>query len=110
MASSTSTNDNVTEGTGEGRAFQSLPDLCTLSKKVADAEILWALKCVNSHFSGNSNAGVNDLFRRLFSDSEIAANYSMSESKLRYVTTFGLGPHFASRWQRLMLHQMIIEK
>ena len=40
VAPSTSTNDNVTEGTGEGRAVQSLPDLCTLSKRVADAEIL----------------------------------------------------------------------
>lgn len=46
VAPLTSTNDNVTEV----RAVQSLPDLCTLSKKVADAEILWALKCVNSHF------------------------------------------------------------
>ena len=40
VAPSTSTNDNVTEGIGEGRAVQSLPDLCTLSKRVADAEIL----------------------------------------------------------------------
>ena len=48
-------------------------------------------------FSGSSNTGVNDLFKRMFSDSEIAANYSMSESKFRYVTTFGLGPYFARK-------------
>ena len=40
---------------------------------------------------------MNDLFKRMFSDSEIAANYSMSESKFRYVTTFGLGPYFAKK-------------
>lgn len=74
-----------------------MSDLCTLSKKVADAETLWALKCVSSHFAGSSNTGVNDLFKRMFSDSEIAANYSMSESKFRYVTTFGLGPYFAMK-------------
>lgn len=93
----TFTNDSVMEGTGEGGAVQSLSDLCMLSKKVAEAEILWALKCVSSHFSGNSNTGVNDLFKRMFSDSEIAANYSMSKSKFRYVATFGLGPYFAKK-------------
>ena len=74
-----------------------MSDLCTLSKKVAHAEILWALKCVSSHFSRNSNPGVNDLFKRMFSDSEIAATYSMSGSKFRCVTTFGLGPYFAKK-------------
>jgi len=97
VAPTTVTNDSVTEGTGEGRAGQSLSDLCTLSKKVADAEILWALKCVSSHLSGNSKTEVNDLSKRMFKDSEIAANYSMSESKFRYVTTFGLGPYFAKK-------------
>ena len=56
VAPLTSTNHSVTEGSGEGRAVQSLSDLCTLSKKVADADILYALnlKCVSSHFSGTS--------------------------------------------------------
>ncbi|KAK2556252.1 hypothetical protein P5673_021873 [Acropora cervicornis] len=97
VAPTTLTNDSVMERTGEGWAVQSLSDLCTLSKKVAHAEILWALKCVSSHFSRNSNTGVNDLFKRMFSDSEIAATYSMSGSKFRYVTTFGLGPYFAKK-------------
>lgn len=74
-----------------------MSNLCTLSKIVADADIVWALNCVSSHFSGNSNTGVNDLFKRMFSDSEIAATYSMIESKFRYVTTFGLGPYFAKK-------------
>ena len=63
VAPTTFTNDSVMEGTGEGGAIQSLSDLCMLSKKVADAENLWALKCVSFHFSRNSNTGVNDLFK-----------------------------------------------
>lgn len=78
VAPLTSTNHSVTEGSGEGRVGQSLSDLCALSKKVADVEILWALKCVSSHFSGTSYAGVNDLLKGMFSDSEIAASYIMS--------------------------------
>ena len=31
----------------------------------------------------------------MFDDSEIASLYSMSESKYRYLTTFGLGSHFS---------------
>ena len=52
---STSTNDSVTEITGEGRAIQSLTDLCTLSKKITDRDFtgfelcllrfLWKFKC-----------------------------------------------------------------
>ena len=34
---------SVIKGTSDGRAIESLPDLCKLSKKVADAGILWAL-------------------------------------------------------------------
>ena len=50
---------------------------------------------MNSHFSAASNVGMNALFKKMFSDSEIVSLYSMSESKYRYVTTFGIGPHFA---------------
>lgn len=75
----------------------SLHRLSTLSKQVADAEILWALNCVDSHFSAASNIGINTLFKRMFCDSEIASLYSMSESKYRYVTSFGIGPYFAKK-------------
>ncbi|KXJ27612.1 hypothetical protein AC249_AIPGENE7592 [Exaiptasia diaphana] len=39
--------------------------------------------------------GMNDLFKKMFSDSEIVSLYSMSDSKYRYLTTFGIAPHFA---------------
>ena len=55
VAPSTSTNDSVTEITGEGRAIRSLTDLCTLSKKITDTDftgfelcllrLLWKFKC-----------------------------------------------------------------
>lgn len=75
----------------------SLHQLSTLNKKVTDAELLWALNCVNSHASAHSNVGMNALFKTMFSDSEIASHYSLSETKFRYLTTFGLGPHFAKQ-------------
>lgn len=38
--------------------------------------------------------GINDLFRKMFPDSQIGQTYSLSETKYRYMTTFGLGPYF----------------
>ena len=58
----------------------SLHHLSTFSKKVADAQILWALNCVNSHFSASSNVGINALFKKMFDDSEIVSLYSMSQN------------------------------
>lgn len=74
VAPTTFTNDSVMEGPGEGEAIHALSDLCSCPKKGANAETLWALKYVSSHFSGNSKTGLNDLFKRMFSDSDIAAN------------------------------------
>ena len=74
-----------------------LHHLSSLAKKATDAEILWTLKSVYSHFSAHSNIGMNDLFQRMFTDSQIAQTYSLSESKFRYVTTFGLGPYLSKK-------------
>ena len=85
---------NQTEEVQSGLS-PSLHNLSNLSKSIADTEILWSLKCVELHLSAYSNIGMNELFRKMFCDSQIAEGYSLSESKYRYVTTFGLGPHFA---------------
>ena len=98
--SSTARSSTVTSQNTDTNAAHSslgLLHLSTLSKKVIDAEIIWALKCVDSHFSSHSNIGMNDLFKKMFSDSEIAQQYSMSQTKLSYVTTFGFGPYFSRK-------------
>ena len=86
---------HTTSNSADHEDQSSLHHLSTMSKKVTDAEIFWALNCVNSHVSASSNVGINALFKRMFNDSEIVSLYSMSESKYRYLTTFGLGPHFS---------------
>ena len=44
-----------------------------------------------SGYSSNSNA---DLFRCIFSDSDVARRYQLGPDKLRYSVNFGIGPHF----------------
>lgn len=60
------------------------------------AEICWAIKVATSHYSFKSceNAGV--IFQTMFPDSEIAKQFSCGETKVAYLSTFGIAPHFSS--------------
>lgn len=59
---------------------------------VTIAEILWTLKSCVSNFSFASNEGNNDLFKKMFPDSKIAANYRMSYTKCQYIVEYALKP------------------
>lgn len=52
------------------------------------AEVVWALTCTQK----NCNADLSGIFRRMFPDSKIAAAYGMSDTKVKYVIQFGIGP------------------
>ena len=57
------------------------------------AEMLWVLKIIDSNYSFNSSECVPLLLQSMFPDSEAAKNFSCSESKARYMATFGLAPY-----------------
>ena len=61
------------------------------------AEIYWVLHMIDSHCSFNSAAGMSDLFRLMFPDSSIAEQFKMGDDKTRYVTVYGLAPHFIQK-------------
>ena len=58
------------------------------------AEIMWALKCVVCDWSINSAEKITDLFKVMFSDSQIASEFQMSGTKLSYLINFDIAPHF----------------
>ena len=62
-------------------------------EQVIKAEILQALKVVESNQSFASANGDNERFRNMFPDSVIAKSYSQSETKLMYNILFGIAPH-----------------
>lgn len=70
--------------------------------EVLRAEILWALKIMNSHYSFKSSEDTSCLFATMFLDSKIAAKFNCGESKCAYVCTFGIAPHF----KRLLLSEV----
>ncbi|GBL88251.1 hypothetical protein AVEN_22110-1 [Araneus ventricosus] len=71
-----------------------LDKMCTAGNSVLNAEILWALKCVQSHFSYSSCKDTSEIFAAMFPDSVIARQFSCGESKCSYLCHFGLAPHF----------------
>ena len=56
----------------------------TTGKVTLDAEIMWAMKCVKSHYSYNSCQGNGELFSKMFPDSTIAKQFALSERKCSY--------------------------
>lgn len=63
-------------------------------KDVLTAEVLWALKCVSSNYSYNSCAEVGDILKMMFTDSNIAKQFTLSPAKCAYLCCFGIAPHF----------------
>ena len=57
-------------------------------KEQHKAEILLALKSVISHFSYSSACGFVDVFKAMFSESNLAQGMSCGPTKLSYLITF----------------------
>lgn len=66
---------------------------------VTKAEILWALKTVMANYSYNSSAGLNELLRVMFPDSEIAKKFQLGSTKIGYIIRHGLAPYFSAELQ-----------
>ena len=59
-----------------------------------NAEIYWTLKVVNSHFLFRSCVGLNNLFRTMFHNSQIAKLFQPSKTKCSYLVNFSIAPQF----------------
>ena len=58
------------------------------------ADILWEFKVVKNNFSLRSCLGLNDLFKSMFPDSEIAKRFKLSKIKCVHLINNGLAPYF----------------
>lgn len=73
---------------------------CTSEKdKATSAELIWAMKVVESRYSYSSCDGVKEIFKAMFPNS-VPDNFTMSSSKVSYLVSEGLGPYF---------HKVIVE-
>ena len=61
---------------------------------VLKAEILWALKVIESHFPYNLSRNIVDLLKMMLPDSKIVEKLCLGLTKLAYLITHGLVPFF----------------
>ena len=59
------------------KLVQSTLRLVTTNNNKNKAEIIWALKCIESGYSDNSNNDMNVAFKCMFPDSKIASSFQM---------------------------------
>lgn len=58
------------------------------------AELLWAMKCVDFHYSFHSCEGISELFKQMFPGDPVAQTFTCGETKCRYLCQFGIAPYF----------------
>jgi hypothetical protein len=77
---------------------------------VTKAEVMWAIKCIMSHFSMNSSTDLGDIFQMMFSDSSTAKKISIGRTKLAYTITYGLAPYFHNQLLREVMkcHKLVV--
>ena len=69
------------------------------------AEINWVLKVVSSHFSFNSCSDINDIFKLMFSDSDISSQFSCGKTKCSYICCFNIAPYIKQNVKELLVTQ-----
>ena len=75
---------------------------------VLKAEILWALKVNESHFSYNLSQNIVELLKMMLPDSKIVGKLCLGSTKLAYLITHGLAPFFHEALPKLIPSKYVI--
>ena len=67
-----------------------------------NAEILWCMKVVKSHYSYNSCSDFTKILTKMCPDSDIATKISRGKTKCRYMILYGLAPYYQNELIRLI--------
>ena len=79
--------------------------LLTSEQQVWNAVILRVLNVVEKNISFNACDADNDLYNRMFLDSNIAKNYHQGRGKIKYVIQFGISPYVSEMVQKDLQNQ-----
>ena len=93
ISSLCSMNKNVNKDTPKATSTPRLDSLMS-SVAVSQAEIYWAMKVHWSHLSFRSCLNLNELFWKMFPDSQVAKSFQLSKTNCAYYVVFGLVRYF----------------
>ena len=98
----------------ENSKVQATIDSLLIKDNTVKAEIRWALESLMSNYSYNSCSCKSELFSAMFSDSDIAEQFSMGKTKCAYHVTHGIAPYFKSKFiessQLLLFHSVSFDE
>ena len=63
-------------------------------EEIRNAEIIQALKCVESNYSFASTSNDGERFRAMFPDAQTAKHFKQGETKTKYTIQYGIYPYF----------------
>ena len=58
------------------------------------ARVVWTIFATVKGYSNNSAQGLNEVFAKFFADSPTAQQFQLGPDKLKYLTNWGIAPHF----------------
>ena len=102
FAAATSTNSSFSKSPSANAGVSSPSQNKTLQSlfsksDVLRAEVVWTMKCLNSHYSFNSCSDIADTFKCMFPWCDLVQQFSCGERKVSYLCTFGIAPYFADQ-------------
>ena len=80
-------NKNINKDTPKATSTRRVGALMS-SVAASHAEIYWAVKVLWSHLSYRSCLNLNELFRKMFPDSQVAKSFQLSKTKCAYNVVF----------------------
>ena len=86
-------NRNINKDTPKATSTLQIDSLMP-SVAVSHAEIYWAMKVLWSHLSYCSCLNLNELFRKMFPDSQVSKSFQLSKTKCAYYAVFDLAQSF----------------
>lgn len=91
------TASEINASSGSCTELKPMVETYVSKENVTAAEILWCMNLVMNRMSFNSCAIVNELFKRMFSDSDIAKKFALASTKASYFVCYGMAPYFHTK-------------
>ena len=66
----------------------------SIEEEIRKAEIIHALKCIESNYSSASTSNDGERLRAMFPNSQIAEHFKQGETKTKYVIQYSIYPYF----------------
>lgn len=79
------------------RGSQNILSSFLLKEEVSRAEIIWCIQTLMTHKSMRSAGSDVQLFKKMFSDSQIAIKMELQRSKIAYSILYGIAPYYKNR-------------